>query len=81
MALMIPNLRKSTYHGIGEGGQWVEEEEGKEEQENFLRIQWFSFLDMQMKWDRNDLLVCMYRKEGQWLKYTDRQSTHRPTTL
>eukprot|EP00957_Ditylum_brightwellii_P161178 12272349-Ditylum_brightwellii.AAC.1 len=42
---------------------------------------WFPFLDMKMKWESNKLLIRMYRKEDQQLKYVDQQSTHMPTTF
>eukprot|EP00957_Ditylum_brightwellii_P182694 13915738-Ditylum_brightwellii.AAC.1 len=42
---------------------------------------WFPFLDMKMKWESSKLLLRVYRKEDQQLKYIDQQSTHRPTTF
>eukprot|EP00957_Ditylum_brightwellii_P091315 6953387-Ditylum_brightwellii.AAC.1 len=34
-----------------------------------------------MKWESNKLLLQVYRKEEQQLKYKDQQSTHRPITF
>eukprot|EP00957_Ditylum_brightwellii_P162278 12356116-Ditylum_brightwellii.AAC.1 len=34
-----------------------------------------------MKWWQGKLLFPIYKKEGQQLKYVDRQSTHRPSTF
>eukprot|EP00957_Ditylum_brightwellii_P192542 14659667-Ditylum_brightwellii.AAC.1 len=36
---------------------------------------------MKMKWQQSELLFQVYNKEGQQLKYVDKQSTHRPSTF
>eukprot|EP00957_Ditylum_brightwellii_P117613 8970462-Ditylum_brightwellii.AAC.1 len=46
-----------------------------------LKGKWFPFLDMRMKWMQGNLLFQVYKKEGQQLKYVDRQSMHRPSTF
>eukprot|EP00957_Ditylum_brightwellii_P158392 12055708-Ditylum_brightwellii.AAC.1 len=43
--------------------------------------EWFPFLDMRMRWQRNKLEFRVYQKENQLLKYVDTQSTSCPSTF
>eukprot|EP00957_Ditylum_brightwellii_P068951 5233465-Ditylum_brightwellii.AAC.1 len=54
---------------------------GKQSKVKVLKGEWFSFFDMKMKWQQSKLLLQVYKKEWQQLKYVDKQSTHRPSTF
>eukprot|EP00957_Ditylum_brightwellii_P002610 200423-Ditylum_brightwellii.AAC.1 len=39
--------------------------------------EWFPFLGMRMKWEKDELVFRVYKKENQWLKYVDKSSNHK----
>eukprot|EP00957_Ditylum_brightwellii_P210381 15364905-Ditylum_brightwellii.AAC.1 len=63
-----------------------EEEDGKISKALWKKVaaqdsEWFPFLDMRMRWQRDRLEFRVYQKENQLLKYVDKQSTHHPSTF